>query len=315
MAAAASESLTAPGTVFMIGPAMEQKSFGPIRLIPGKNRGRYPHCHSLFIEEAGVVIDPSSNRKVLQDLRDRGKVKAVWLSHFHEDHFGEIDVFDGLPIWISERDAPPMTDISVFLDWYGIRGVEEREYWQRFMEKQFRFRPRQPSRFFQDGEVIDLGTEQVEVIPTPGHTPGNLSFFFRNSKILFLGDYDLTPFGPWYGDRHSSIDETIASIHRLREISAEVWLASHDAGVFTDEPGFLWDRYEGVIFERERKILAFLDQSKTIEEIVNAWICYGRPREPREFFDFAERALVQKHLEHLQKREIIRKSGNAYVRN
>lgn len=299
----------------MIEFVMRTTTFGPIRLIPGKNRGKYPYCHSLFIEEAGIIIDPASDREALQELRDRGGVKAVWLSHFHEDHFGKIDIFDSLPVWISERDAPPMTGISIFLDWYGIEDPEQRDYWQRFMDEQFRYRPRQPSRYFQDGEVIDLGSEQVEVIPTPGHTPGNLAFFFRKSKILFLGDYDLTAFGPWYGDLHSSIDDTIASIHRLRKIPAAVWLASHEAGVFTSDPGPLWDRYEGVIYERERKILDFLDRPKTIEEIVNAWICYGKPREPREFFDFAERALTTKHLQHLQQREIIRTSGNTYVRN
>ncbi len=294
---------------------MEKKQFGPVQFIPGTNGGKYPHCHSLFIEEAGIVIDPSSDRKVLQDLRDRGKVKAIWLSHFHEDHFGDIDLFNDLPIWISERDAPPMADVSLFLDWYGIEGMEDREYWQRFMEEQFHFRSRMPSRYFQDGEIITLRSEQVEVIPTPGHTPGNLSFYFWQSKVLFLGDYDLTPFGPWYGDRYSSIEETMNSIHRLREIPAEVWLTSHEAGVFTSQPGPLWDRYEEVIFERERKILTFLKQKRTFREIVNTWICYGKPRAPKAFFDFAEGALIRKHLEHLLKRGLIQRKGEYYVQN
>jgi glyoxylase-like metal-dependent hydrolase (beta-lactamase superfamily II) len=291
---------------------MEQNTFGPVRLIPGNNNGKYPYSHSLFIEEAGIIIDPASDREVLQDLRDRGKVSAVWLSHFHEDHFGMIDIFDGLPIWISERDAPPMASMSVFLDWYGIDGVEARDYWQRFMEEQFRYSPRKPSRFFQDGEVVDLGSEQVEVIPTPGHTPGNLSFLFRQAEILFIGDYDLTPFGPWYGDRYSSIEETIASIHRLREIPAKLWLTSHEAGVFTSPPGPLWNRYEGIIFERERKLLAFLKKQRTLQEIRNAWICYGKPREPKAFFEFAEGALIGKHLDYLLKRGLIQRKGEHY---
>ncbi|NPU84093.1 MAG: MBL fold metallo-hydrolase [Syntrophaceae bacterium] len=294
---------------------MEQKRFGSVQFIPGKNGGKYPYCNSLFVEEAGIIIDPSSNRKILQDLRDRDKVNAVWLSHFHEDHFGKIDVFDGMPIWISERDAPPMAGISVFLDWYGIDGIEEREYWQRFMEEHFHYRPLKPSRFFQDGEVINLESEQVEVIPTPGHTPGNLSFFFRNSKVLFLGDYDLTSFGPWYGDRYSSIEKTLESIRLLREIPADVWLTSHETGVFTSSPGPLWSRYEEVIFERERKILALLKNRRTLQEIVSAWICYGKPRAPKAFFDFAEGALIRKHLEYLLKRGLIRRKGEHYIQN
>lgn len=301
--------------LYIIIRIMESKQIGPIQFIPGRNGGKYPYCHSLFIEEAGIIIDPCSDRAILEDLHKKGKVKAVWLSHFHEDHFGEIDVFDGLPIWISERDAPPMSSISVFLDWYGIEGMEERDYWQRFMEEQFRYRPRQPSRFFQDGEVVDLGSEQVEVIATPGHTPGNLSFFFLNSKILFIGDYDLTPFGPWYGDRYSSIEQTLDSIHRLQGIPAKVWLASHEAGIFNSPPGPLWHRYEEVIFERERKILALLKRKRTFQEITNAWICYGKPRTPKAFFDFAESALIRKHLEYLLKRGLIQRTGIHYIRN
>ncbi len=57
-----------------------------------------------------------------------------------------------------------------------------------------------------------------------------------------MGDYDLTAFGPWYGDLYSDIDQTIESINRLKGLSADVWLTGHETGLFTHSPGSLWEQ-------------------------------------------------------------------------
>ena len=72
----------------------------------------------------------------------------------------------------------------------------------------------------------------VDVIATPGHTPGHLAFFFREASLLFAGDYDLTRFGPWYGDLFSSIEQTRASIDLLQKIPAGVVMTGHETGLF-----------------------------------------------------------------------------------
>jgi glyoxylase-like metal-dependent hydrolase (beta-lactamase superfamily II) len=148
-----------------------------------------------------------------------------------------------------------------------------------------------------DGELLDLGCVTVEVIHAPGHTPGHLAFYFREPQVLLLGDVDLTPFGPWYGDRDSSIEQTRDTVEKLRKVPAKVWLTSHEKGVFRESPDGLWDAYLQVIQKRDDKLLEFLKSGHTMDEIVNAWIVYGRQREPREFFEFGERANIQKHLE------------------
>ena len=43
---------------------------GPIQFIPGKNQGRYPCCNSVYIEEAGVLIDPASRKRIGLTERD-----------------------------------------------------------------------------------------------------------------------------------------------------------------------------------------------------------------------------------------------------
>lgn len=279
--------------------------FGPITFVPGTNSGKYPYCHSLYIEaDLKVIIDPASDRQLLIDILNGPGVDAVWLSHSHEDHFMHLDLFDDKELWVSEWDAPSLQDLEHLFDAYGMN-AEERQYWVQPMVEQFNFKPRRPDRLFQGEQTLDLGGVTVEVIPTPGHTPGHCSFFFPEQQALFLGDYDLTPFGPWYGDVKSDIEATIASVNRLRCIPAEVWLASHEKGVFVSDPGESWDRFLNAIDVREQKLLDLLESPRTMNEIVDARILYGRKREPKEFYDFGERSHMGKHLERLIRRKIV----------
>jgi hydroxyacylglutathione hydrolase len=292
---------------------LKEKHFGPVWFIPGENQGKYPYCHSIYIEGPGVLIDPGSDRKRLLQLRENPGVKTVWLSHWHEDHFTNIDLFDNLPLHISEPDAPPLSDIELFMDSYGIDDTS-RDYWRSLFKEQFHFQPRKPVRFLQGGEIIHFDSVTVEAISTPGHTPGHLSFFFKGPEVLFMGDYDLTRFGPWYGDVGSSIEETIASVKRLRNITARVRITSHETGVFEKEFGKIWDQYLDVINKREEKLINLLDEPHTLEDIVGAWIVYGRPREPKTFFEWSEGAIVKKHLEKLMNQGIIRvEDGQYYI--
>jgi glyoxylase-like metal-dependent hydrolase (beta-lactamase superfamily II) len=276
---------------------MQEQTFGPIRFIPGPNRGKYPHCHSVYVEGAGILIDPAGDRERLKRLRAEEGVRAVWLSHWHEDHIMHLDLFDDLPLAVHPADAPMLTDVEVFLDAYGIEDPDARTSWQSFLRETFHFRPRCADQFLEEGQVIDLDGVHVEILHTPGHTPGHLGFRFREPEVLFLGDYDLTAFGPWYGDRDSSIAQTVAAVKRLQGVPAQTWLTGHETGVFDATPPEVWNRYLAVIDQRRRALLELLAAPRTMTEIVNAWIVYRKPREPLDFYTHAEKALMGKHLE------------------
>jgi len=290
---------------------MKEKHFGPVWLIPGDNKGKYPFCHSLYIENAGILIDPASNRERLSELKETPGVKEVWLSHWHEDHFMHLDLFDNLPLRIMEQDALPLSDLETLMDAYGV-DEEFKAYWRPLYYDIFHFRPRKPARFLSHGEIIDLGSTSVEIINTPGHTPGHIALFFKDLELLYMADYDLSSFGPWYGDRDSSIEETIASVKQLKKIPAKIWITSHEVGIFEEDPGELWDQYIGIIKVREEKLLDLLKEPKTLTEIVKACIIYGKPREPKYFFEFGEKAHMRKHLEKLVKEKIITEDNNRY---
>jgi len=279
------------------------KSFGPVHFIPGAGAGKYPHSNSVYVEGAGVLIDAGAGREAYRSLLDGPGVRELWLSHWHEDHLGCIDMFDHLPLRQMEIEAEPLSGVEHFLDWYGIQSPEFRAYWRKTLAEDFVYRPRRASSYLTPGEIIDLGDCSVEVIHTPGHTPGNLSFFFREPEVLFMGDYDLTRFGPWYGDRDSSIDLTIASVERLRNIPARVLLTSHEDGCFEEAPEVVskrFDSYLEVIAQRDGKLLEYLKGApRTMTDIVAQCIVYRKPREPKAFFEWGEQAIMGKHLERL----------------
>ena len=226
---------------------MEEKCFDSVCFIPGPKKGKYPNCHSVYIKEDGVLIDPAGDRDRLMKLKKQSGVKQVWLSHWHEDHIMHLDLFDDLPLLISELDAPQLSDINIFMDAYGFTDNTIREFWEPLLIEQFHYKPRKPAETFNDRDLLELETVTVEIIHTPGHTPGHTSFFFKEPGILFMGDYDLTPFGPWYGDKDSNIEDTITSIQRLKQIPARIWITCHETGLFEEEPGDLWDKYLNVI--------------------------------------------------------------------
>ncbi|MGD9300101.1 MAG: MBL fold metallo-hydrolase [Desulfobacterales bacterium] len=293
---------------------MKERCFGPIRFIPGENNGKYPFCHSLYLEEKGILIDPASDRNRLKRLHRENAIREVWLSHWHEDHFMHLDLFEDIPFLISRQDAPQLADVELFLDGYGIDSKEHRQVWREIVTTQFHFQPRKPAAFLQGGQQIRLKELTIDIIHTPGHTPGHMCFFFQEPGVLFMGDYDLTPFGPWYGDKSSSIPETISSIKRLQEIPADIWLTCHETGIFEEDPGKLWDQYLAVIDYRESRLLDYLNKPRTMADIVDAWIVYQRPREPKEFYALAEEMIMQKHLDLLISSSQVAKEGDAYVR-
>ena len=225
---------------------MAELRWGPVVFIQGERNGKYPYCHSVYLEtDKKVVIDPASDRERLKVLRDGPGVDVVWLTHAHEDHFMHMDLFQDQEVWVGEADAPPLRDLETFIDYYGMTDPAEREFWKKAMIDEFNYQPRSEIGVFKGTETVDLGGLTVEIIPTPGHTAGHLAFYFQEPQVLFMGDYDLTRFGPWYGDVGSDVDQTVESIRRLREVPAKVWLACHEQGVFTEPPGELWDIFWG----------------------------------------------------------------------
>jgi len=290
------------------------RSFGPVHFIPGADKGRYPHSNSVHVEGAGILIDAGADEARYRGLLAGRGVKEIWLSHCHEDHLTHLDLFAGLPLVQMACEAEALSGVEAILDGYGFEREDYRDYWRARLSAEFNIRPRRATRYFTPGEILDLGVCTVEFILSPGHTPGHTAFFFREPQVLFMGDYDLTAFGPWYGDRRGSIEDTIASVRRLQQVPAKVWLTSHEDGCFEGDATEAFERYLAVIDAREAKLLDFLSQPRTMEDIVAACLVYRKPREPKAFFEWGEGAIMGKHIERLMRNGAVVLEDGCYRR-
>ena len=98
------------------------------------------------------------------------------------------------------------------------------------------------TRTVDEGDTIDTGSRRFEVLHLPGHSPGSIGLWEKETGILFSGDavYD----GPLLDELHdSSIPDYIATMKRLRELPVRVVHAGHDPSFGRERLIELVDQY------------------------------------------------------------------------
>ena len=137
----------------------------------------FSNCYIVWDEDIkqGVIIDPGDDADViLKTVEKLGiKIKYILATHGHFDHVGAV--------------APLKREFKAeFLahkgDFFFIEdGENAARRWGVDIEQ-----PPTPDRFIEDGDKIEIGDFHLEVIHTPGHSPGGISFLY--DKMLFGGD-------------------------------------------------------------------------------------------------------------------------------
>ena len=292
---------------------MIQRLTDRIWLIEGGKGGRYPYAHSLYLRDGGgVLIDCGSDLEDILRLKREEGLKAVVMTHYHEDHFYFLHMLPDVEVWATEADAPALESFEVLLDRYGVTGSEWDPFFRKLLSEKFSYRPRRIARRIADGERIPFGRVEAIAVIAPGHTPGHLCLLFPSDGILFLADYDLSDFGPWYGDKPGSIEAFRRSANLLAGIGAPVNVVSHDTPVHRGDIRPKVAAYLSRIDRREEGLRDFLRQPRTRMEIIQRRIVYGEGH-PGPWFDYGEWALLSKHLEAMIARGEAVIEGDRYV--
>lgn len=292
---------------------MIQRLTDRIWLLEGGKGGRYPYAHSLYVKDGGgVLVDCGSDLQDILRLKKEEGLATVVMTHYHEDHFLFLNMLPDAEVWSSEADAPALESFETLLDRYGVTGSEWEHFFRTLLSGKFSFAARKVSRRIADGERLRFGRTEAVAVVAPGHTPGHLCLHFPSEGILLLGDYDLTAFGPWYGDKPGSIDAFRRSARMLAEIGAPVNVVSHEDPVHRGDIGPKVAAYLSCIDRREDALREFLRRPRGRQEIISRRIVYGAEH-TGPWFDYGEWALLAKHLEGMLARGDAARDGDRYV--
>jgi hydroxyacylglutathione hydrolase len=149
---------------------------------------------------------------LLDEAQKRGwDVVGLWLTHGHFDHVADHAVvtkrFPNAKVLIHKLDELKLIDPA-----------------SRFFELPFEIPPRKADGYVEDGEVLRIGSIEVRVIFTPGHSPGHVMFHLPKERILIGGDLIIMGAVGRTDLPDSNQDELNESIRKVMKLPAETSL-------------------------------------------------------------------------------------------
>ena len=124
-----------------------------------------------------LVVDPGEEaERILAAAEQLGTgVEAILLTHTHFDHIGAVAPVaraTGAPVYCPELERQVLADIMSFVPWPEFGPFESYEADERV----------------RGGETLELAGLTLDVIHTPGHSPGHVTYSVRGEDAIFSGD-------------------------------------------------------------------------------------------------------------------------------
>lgn len=292
----------------------EQALTPAVTVLTGTANGKYPAGNSLLVRgtDHTAIVDPST------DISTAGgppvPVDHVVLSHVHEDHLAGLHTVPDATVWAHPADLVGLTSLDGIMQMYGMGDGPSADAWRTMLVDDFRYVARPEARALHPGERLDLGGVSLRLHHLPGHTRGHSAVVVEQpgqDTVAFVGDIDLSSFGPYYGDAWSDLDDFVRSLDDVRSLDARWFVTFHHKGVVEGCERFAAavERFAAVIDDRDERLLAFLDGPRTMDEIVAHRFIY-RPGVDLPFVDSVERRSMSMHLARLAERGRVEQDGS-----
>jgi glyoxylase-like metal-dependent hydrolase (beta-lactamase superfamily II) len=127
--------------------------------------------------DRGVIVDPGDEAdRLLEAVQALGiEVEAILVTHTHFDHIGAVAPIaqaTGAPVWCPEIEREVLANIMDYVPWPGFGPFESY----------------QADHTVTGGETLELAGMKIEVLFTPGHSPGHVTYAIENDAAVFSGD-------------------------------------------------------------------------------------------------------------------------------
>ena len=155
-----------------------------------------------------------------------GRILAV-ATHCHFDHIGSHHEFGERAVHAREAQYLEEPDReAVLIEPYATVEMFSALPPGGYDQGEYAILPAPATQIVEDGDILDLGDRHLEVIHTPGHSPGSIALWEAATATLFSGDtvYD----GPLVTDTwNASLDDYVRSVERLQDLPVRVVHGGH----------------------------------------------------------------------------------------
>src|SRR3954449_5080306 len=127
--------------------------------------------------DRALIVDPGDEADTLLAAIDALGVKldGILLTHTHFDHVGAVAPVaraTGAEVWVPKTEAFVLADIMSYVPWAGFGPYESYD----------------AEHTVEGGEKLELAGFEIDVLPTPGHSPGHVTFSIPDEQAIFSGD-------------------------------------------------------------------------------------------------------------------------------
>jgi hydroxyacylglutathione hydrolase len=124
-----------------------------------------------------LIVDPGEEAdRILAAVATTGaEVEAILITHCHFDHIGAVTpvaAAAGAPVYCPEIEVPVLADIMSYVPYPGFGPFESYD----------------ADETVAGGETLELAGMEIDVVFTPGHSPGHVTYAVRGEDALFSGD-------------------------------------------------------------------------------------------------------------------------------
>ncbi|MDA7418014.1 MBL fold metallo-hydrolase [Xenophilus arseniciresistens] len=280
---------------------IERIDFGRVSVYRGAKGGKYPDGNQVMVRGSDTLAAFDTPLVANHIGPDFDAAQLVLMGHVHEDHMAGLHRLPHAPVHVHEGDVAAARSWEGMRAAFGTEPAQAEETLAR-LQQEFFYAPRPDALSYTDGACWELGQSSVRAIHMPGHTAGHCVLLVEPEGVAFIGDIDLTGFGPYYGDACSNLAEFRRSLARLPQIEARVWVTSHHRGVYTERAHFLRDlqAYVDTLAAREARLVGWLrEQPRTLAELVALRLLYP-PGFDAPWVIAAEARTIGQHLDELR---------------